>query len=402
MSRALASRRSDCWPSQVSIPARSSTLRYRALQAQAKFRQSEVRGFLGGRLELIPHQFYILQEVAGRARVPARVLLADRESVSGKRSRPVSSSSACSRWAKRSACSSSCPRPSRTSGFSRIAAALQPLVQHLRQSPVASPARRSDPAQEPVSSPRSRSRSAAVPFLAADNPSSRPPPPQAVARARWDIVVVDEAHHLAWSPEVVSAEYALVEQLARRCPGSSSPTATPTQLGFAGRFARLRLLDPHRYDDFARFQAEAERFGTVAAIAEKIVDQKPLKPKNHTTLRKIFNRDPARLGEHLDALAQAKPGAREGLLRTLLDQHGTRAGGFSEYARGHDGISQAQILPGAAHRGEQPDAARPHRAGVDRRRSRHRRQHSLRVQKKTRASSGWWISSRSSALRRFC
>jgi ATP-dependent helicase HepA len=115
----------------------------------------------------------------------------------------------------------------------------------------------------------------------------------------------------------------LVEQLARRCPGLLLLTATPTQLGLAGHFARLRLLDPHRYDDFARFQTEAENFGTVAAIAEKIVDQKPLKPKDHTTLRKIFNRDPARLGEHLDALAGGKPGAREGLLRTLLDQHGT-------------------------------------------------------------------------------
>jgi len=42
-------------------PGEVFNLRLRALQAQAKFRQSEVRGFLGGRLELIPHQFYILR-----------------------------------------------------------------------------------------------------------------------------------------------------------------------------------------------------------------------------------------------------------------------------------------------------------------------------------------------------
>ena len=47
-------------------PGEVFDLRYRALLAQAKFRQSEVRGFLGGRLELIPHQFYILREVASR------------------------------------------------------------------------------------------------------------------------------------------------------------------------------------------------------------------------------------------------------------------------------------------------------------------------------------------------
>jgi ATP-dependent helicase HepA len=56
-------------------PGEVFDLRYRALQAQARFRQSDVRGFLGGRIDLIPHQFYILREVAAR-QIP-RVLLAD-------------------------------------------------------------------------------------------------------------------------------------------------------------------------------------------------------------------------------------------------------------------------------------------------------------------------------------
>ncbi len=56
-------------------PGEVFDLRYRALQARARFRQSDVRGFLGGRVDLIPHQFYILHEVAAR-QIP-RVLLAD-------------------------------------------------------------------------------------------------------------------------------------------------------------------------------------------------------------------------------------------------------------------------------------------------------------------------------------
>jgi ATP-dependent helicase HepA len=56
-------------------PGEVFDLRYRTLQAQWRFRQSPVRGMLGGRLELIPHQFYILREVAAR-QIP-RVLLAD-------------------------------------------------------------------------------------------------------------------------------------------------------------------------------------------------------------------------------------------------------------------------------------------------------------------------------------
>ena len=38
-------------------PSAVFDLRLRALQARARFRQSPVRGFLGGRSDLIPHQF---------------------------------------------------------------------------------------------------------------------------------------------------------------------------------------------------------------------------------------------------------------------------------------------------------------------------------------------------------
>ncbi len=100
-------------------------------------------------------------------------------------------------------------------------------------------------------------------------------------------------------------------------------TATPTQLGLAGHFARLRLLDPNRYDDYDRFLEEAEGYVTVAGIAEKLVEQKALAAKDHTTLKKIFTKDRARLTALLEALAAGKSGAREALLKTLLDQHGT-------------------------------------------------------------------------------
>ena len=52
--------------------------------------------------------------------------------------------------------------------------------------------------------------------------------------AGWDMLVVDEAHHLGWAPETVSPEYALVEALSRQTPGLLLLTATPTQLGLAG------------------------------------------------------------------------------------------------------------------------------------------------------------------------
>jgi len=169
---------------------------------------------------------------------------------------------------------------------------------------------------------------------------------QAVA-AGWDMIVVDEAHHLAWSPAAVSPEYALVEQLARRAPGLLLLTATPTQLGLAGHFARLRLLDPHRYDDFDRFLAEVENFGAVAGIAEKIIEQKPLTAKDHSTLKKIFNKDPARLAHLLSEVGTTggQTATRHALLRTLLDQHGTGRVVFRNTRAAMTGFPKRKFCP---------------------------------------------------------
>ena len=76
--------------------------------------------------------------------------------------------------------------------------------------------------------------------------------------APWDLLVVDEAHHLAWSPEAASPRYRMVEQLAAAIPGVILLTATPEQLGRSGHFARLRLLDPQRYHDLDGYLAEAD------------------------------------------------------------------------------------------------------------------------------------------------
>jgi len=292
-------------------PGEVFDLRFRALQAQAKFRQSEERGFLGGRLELIPHQFYILKEEAAR-QVP-RVLLADEVGL-GK------TIEACLIVQRLLAVGQAkrvlvlVPEPLTHQWFVELLRRFN-LWFSIYDEARCVACEGSDPGKNPFLA--AQLVLAGVSFLAgAENRRE-----QALA-AGWDIVVVDEAHHLAWSPEAASPEYALVEALAQRTPGLLLLTATPTQLGQAGHFARLRLLDPHRYDDFDRFLAEAESFGAVAGIAEKIIEQQPLKPKDRTALGKIFNRDPARLAEHLDGLAQGRPGARAALLRTLLDQHG--------------------------------------------------------------------------------
>jgi ATP-dependent helicase HepA len=99
---------------------------------------------------------------------------------------------------------------------------------------------------------------------------------QQAQEAGWDILVIDEAHHLRWSPDAVSPEYALVEALGRNTPGLLLLTATPEQLGVASHFARLRLLDPDRFYDLDEFIKETEHYRDIARLAERAGDAETL------------------------------------------------------------------------------------------------------------------------------
>ena len=100
--------------------------------------------------------------------------------------------------------------------------------------------------------------------------------------AGWDLLVVDEAHHLVWHEDKASPEYSLVEQLAEVIPGVLLLTATPEQLGQDSHFARLRLLDPNRFHDLHAFRAESENYRPVAEAVQELLDKGRLSPTANT------------------------------------------------------------------------------------------------------------------------
>jgi ATP-dependent helicase HepA len=175
---------------------------------------------------------------------------------------------------------------------------------------------------------------------------------QALA-AGWDMLVVDEAHHLEWTPENPSPEYHAVEALAATTPSVVLLTATPEQLGRRAHFARLRLLDPARFNDLDRYLAEAGDYAALSAIAERIADAAPLDAREREELCQRFPHDPA-----LHALIAAYPGRVEALLAALIDRHGTgrvmyrnrraAVGGFPERVLAAEGIDSATGEPGRA------------------------------------------------------
>lgn len=287
-------------------------LRLRALNMQNELRSSQWRGFFGGRLDLIPHQYYILKEVSSR-QLP-RVLLSDEVGL-GKTIE-------------------ACLILQRLRAVGRANRALILVPEALVHQWFVELLRRFGLWFGIFDEERCRALEAssegANPFLdeqlvlcSVDYLANSEVRSAQAIEAGWDIVIVDEAHHLEWSPDDASPEYALVEALGQKSPGLLLLTATPTQLGLAGHFARLRLLDPDRYSELDTFMEEMDGFGEVAEIAGKVIDGDTLNAADEKILQQIFHRDLAGLKKRLKELASGKSGARESLLKALLDEHGT-------------------------------------------------------------------------------
>ena len=278
---------------------RTFNLRIESLFRSSKIRKSPVRGFLGGRVDLIPHQIAIAREVSSR--LAPRVLLADEVGL-GK------TIEACLIL----------HRLHLTGRADRVLILLpEPLVHQWFVELL----RRFNLLFAIFDEERCKSISGENPFLEnqlilcsqdflLDHPERIP---QAIG-AGWDLLIVDEAHHLEWSPEESSDGYCLVQALALETASVLLLTATPQQLGAEGHFARLQLLDPHRYNDLEAFLRESDYYELVADAIDLIQEG------GEPDVQRFVDRSP-RITEGLASLD--KEGARERVVRDLLDSFGT-------------------------------------------------------------------------------
>ncbi len=79
---------------------------------------------------------------------------------------------------------------------------------------------------------------------------------EAIANAHFDMIIVDEAHHIAPG----SDEFAFLESLANEVQHVVLLSATPEQLGIENHFARLNLLDPAKFPNFDDYLAQEEKY----------------------------------------------------------------------------------------------------------------------------------------------
>ncbi len=150
--------------------------------------------------------------------------------------------------------------------------------------------------------------------------------------ADWDVVIVDEAHHLKWkAQDGGNAGYKLVEGLAQQSRHLLLLTATPMALDPAEYHALLRLLAPERFDDpsaFASVHTHVKNIREIArALDEAAKNRKALSKRNAKALVAALSDDVVD-AEYAAEFLKIKPTAkkREEAARTLLEQLRARHG----------------------------------------------------------------------------
>ena len=252
-----------------------------------RMQRSIARGLMGSRTNLLPHQVYIANEV-GQRHAP-RVLLADEVGLG-----------------KTIEAGMIIHQQLLTGRASRVLVLVPPsllhqwLVEMLRRFNLHFSLFDADRLAEMPEENPFESEQLVLCSLALFE--SRPDLQAQAVAADWDLVAVDEAHHLHWSENGAGEDYLFVEALSRASAGLLLITATPEQIGQASHFARLRLLDPSRFHDLDSFKAEEQQYRHLSELADALE----------------AGERPAELPAGLDPSAPA-----ETLVRQLLDRHGT-------------------------------------------------------------------------------
>jgi ATP-dependent helicase HepA len=279
-------------------------LREQCLSHQFEHSTSSLLGFVGARVDLIPHQLYIASEV-GRRHAP-RVLLADevglgktieaaliihQQLLTGRAQRVliVVPSSLVHQW----------------------------LVEMLHRVNLAFSVfdeERCEAMSEDASNPFESEQLiiCSLDFLTHNSRYY-----QQALETDWDLMVVDEAHHLIWSQGQPSQQYQVIEGLANATKGVLLLTATPDQLGHESHFARLRLLDPARFHDYKSFVAEEKQYSQLATAIVPLLSGEKLSDHNIRAISHFAAAD------KLQDINTSTPETKTKLLHTLLDQHGT-------------------------------------------------------------------------------
>ncbi|WP_373779140.1 RNA polymerase-associated protein RapA [Glaesserella sp.] len=296
-------------------------LRYRALQHQQAQFQSALRGMRGIRASLIPHQLHIAKEVGQR--LAPRVLLADEVGL-GK---TIEAGMILQQQLFSG-------RVDRVLVLVPESLQHQWLVEMLRRFSLnfslfdeerCADFNKQDDDGNDISENPFDSESLVIASI--DWLSETPRRAKQVLKSEWDMLIVDEAHHLEWNEIQPSVAYQLVETLSKQIPSVLLLTATPEQLGQESHFARLSLLDPDRFYSYSAFVEEQKQYQPVADAVMSLLNDKPLNAQEQESISELLAEEDVepmfRIINATDIHPEQRLDVRQELISELIDRHGT-------------------------------------------------------------------------------
>jgi len=357
--------------------SRAFQLRYETLEHIRRLQQSPARGLLGPRVQLLPHQLYIASEATNR--YAPRVLLADevglgktieaglilhQQLISGRANRVliIVPDSLLHQWLvemlRKFNLFFTIIDEERCQGLEEVDAGQEsnffneePDLEPAPESPRIVSLNPFDSAQLVLCT---------LSFLV-ENPQRHA---QAMA-AGWDLLIVDEAHHLQWSEQeareprinqrLPNPTYRCIEALANEARGLLLLTATPEQLGVESHFARLRLLDPDRYYDVAAFLEEEKNHQPVNALVQALLaDDVFDRLKDQSLIEKLRGYLGEEVARKISVLTQSSINSApenaeafasviKNAINDLLDRHGTGRVLFRNTRSSVQGFSERRL-----------------------------------------------------------
>ena len=301
-------------------------LRQSARRYRHETRSRKVRGLIGGRISLIPHQLYIASEVASR--FAPRVLLADEVGL-GKTIEACLILHSLNQIGRAGRILVLVPDALINQWFVELYRRFQMSFAIYDEERVVS-----IEAGEGADNPFFDDQLVLCGTSWLTENSRRA---EQAAEGNWDLLIVDEAHHLEWTPEEVSPAYQAVATIAEKTPGLLLLTATPEQLGRNGHFARLRMLDPDRFSDLDEFIEESDHYQEVSRLADQLRSGGELKKAEAKLLERLLGEDAVNKLSDEDGEE-----VRTELRDSLVDLYGTGRVMFRNRRKVLEGFPQRQ------------------------------------------------------------
>ena len=138
----------------------------------------------------------------------------------------------------------------------------------------------------------------------------------------WDLVIIDEAHHLREG----QFSHQVAAQLAEHCSGLLLLTGTPARSGAQSEFTLLKLVDAQRYRDFAAYEEQRRTLYAVSEAARQLHEAgSAYEPSAHNPvldrLAEMFAGDQG-VQDIISRFRAGEETAYRELIDALIDRHG--------------------------------------------------------------------------------